>query len=137
MGRSSAGTQQRGFTGCEYITMIDAGMIVGSSENGTQYRAFYRESGGSLQDIPLFSGQTSTVTAYARAVNKSGVIVGVSGTKAFIWAKGMGAPVDVDTLKPTYGPTVTLEKAEDINNHGAIVGTGRAGSAYKAFLMWP
>ncbi|HEX7860725.1 MAG TPA: DUF3466 family protein [Verrucomicrobiae bacterium] len=114
----------------------DFNQIVGSSDDGTDVKPFITGLNQSAPDsIPLISGDTS---GDAYGINNSGVVVGESGGKAFIWQAGYSSAIDLNNFKPTGLSGLTLKCAEAINHNGVIVGWGLdSGGNRRAFMLSP
>ena len=112
----------------------DDGLIVGAVNIGTGeiHAILWRE--GVPIDLSTLGGPSSI----ARAINSSGWIVGESDTAgghaASLWIEE--TPYNLNDLIPS-GSGWELLGATDINDHGAIVGTGNYQGARTAFLLTP
>lgn len=121
----------------------DAGDVVGSyltvPPGGT---AGFFAHAGSAQEIDAPGVSNGTTNVQPQAINNGDLVVGTFGPSqgpavpghAFIWVNG--ALTDLNTLIPA-GCTMTLQSATDINDTGAIVGTGAVGSTEHGFLLLP
>jgi probable HAF family extracellular repeat protein len=81
--------------------------------------------------------------AQALAVNNNGQVVGTSGGNnlghpihAFVWNSVTGMQ-DLNGLLDQSGAGWELEYANDINDHGQIVGSGWGPNGYHAYLLTP
>ncbi len=79
-------------------------------------------------------GALGSSSSFARGINNSGDVVGVSDAAAVRWRDG--AIVDLNTLIPP-GDEWKLEAAWAINDAGEIVGTGTHRGAPASFLLRP
>ena len=83
------------------------------------------------------------VDASAQDINNSGTIVGWGSTgvidnKAAVWPSADGSMVLLDKFLPRKSPPFdSLKEAAAVNELGEIVGVGRDGASYAAFLAIP
>lgn len=112
------------------------GQVLGRYMSGQQFGAFMYTPGGGVVDIGHLGGGETDMYA----LNEAGQAVGWSratptgGTRAVIYRNG--ALVDLNAL---IGGTTgwLLEKANDINDRGEIIGMGLFEGGWHAFLMKP
>lgn len=72
-----------------------------------------------MEDLGTLAGDAGSA---ARGVNESGMVVGASGSRAFLWERSSGM-VDLNTLVPVADePKLTVANA--VNTRGDIVGDG-------------
>ena len=120
------------------------GEIVGFSdlpgdEDGTpNFHAFLWTKSTGMQDLGTLAGDVMSI---AYGINEEGQIVGQSinadgSSRAFLWQNGV--MTDLNTLIPT-GSSLSLLYANDINDHGEIVGQAydSGTGADPAFLAVP
>src|SRR4051812_26393808 len=114
----------------------DPDEIAGASQiSGGAWRGFIKKPGGNLIQVNPPSG---TDSVYLQGINDSGVVVGESGGKAFIWQQGYSAALDLNNFKPSGLSGLSLQYAEAINDAGVIVGWGIDGSGNRrAFVLSP
>jgi probable HAF family extracellular repeat protein len=105
----------------------DTSWVVGSSEGVGAF--LWNASTGmtALENLP------DATNGKAYAINNSGTIVGKSASAAVIW-DGSGV-IDLNTVVDE--PDWILEVANDINDAGQIVGTGKLNGETRAFLLNP
>jgi probable HAF family extracellular repeat protein len=72
--------------------------------------------------------------AFANGIDASGLVVGCSAGRAFVWQNGAGT--DLNTLIPANSG-VTLISANGINDNGQIVVTGSTATGIAAMLLTP
>jgi probable HAF family extracellular repeat protein len=108
----------------------DAGVAVGTSDNGGSHRPVMWSNGQITALPPLVAGAASE----ADDVNYAGVIVGTSNGRAVLWNNGV--VVDLNTQIPSNSGW-TLTQASAINNSGYIVGIGFHNGAQQAFMLSP
>jgi probable HAF family extracellular repeat protein len=103
-----------------------SGQVVGSSSNGSAYRAFVWTAANGMQALPTLGGCCSQ----AFSINDAGEIVGTSTiagneavTHAVVWRNG----VITDIQAPTFA--TGSSQAWNINNVGEVVGTYSDGSS--------
>lgn len=107
----------------------EAGWIVGYAENANGRNRPVRWIGNTLTELAAPQGVRS---AYANAVNDSGMVVGTADDRAMIFNNW--GPVYLDDL---VGPTnLDLQRAEDVNANGDITGLAwnTTTNSYTAFL---
>jgi probable HAF family extracellular repeat protein len=126
-----------GYPNAEARAINNLGHIVGFSGDGVRVTGMIL-TGASLTAIPGLSGYQ---LMHPYAINESDVVVGCgrkqsddSQVHAFRFASGH--TVDLNSFLPV-GSSWVLQCATDINDHGTIVGTGRIGSHYHAFMLVP
>jgi probable HAF family extracellular repeat protein len=125
------------------LDINEQGVVVGRSDvidpadpqRGDHHAFLY--TAGVLSDLGTLPG---AFYATAFAINDSGVIVGdgqiqTGVNHAWIYF-GSGSLIDLNTMIPS-GSGWELERAEDINNRGEIVGTGFFNGQQRAFLLRP
>lgn len=110
----------------------DSGTVVGGSDGATGHHAFVYHA-GVMTDIGTLTGMTSG-DSEARAINRAGVVAGVSNSRAMVWFGG--TMKDLNSLTPA-GSGIFLSSATGINDSGQICGTGTVGGAQRAFLLTP
>ena len=94
--------------------------------------AFLRTQQGAIVHLPALPGAKQSE---AFGLNEAAQVVGVSGSRAFLWTADYGT-VDLNTLIPSeLGWTLT--RANAINTGGAIVGQGLFQGQRRAFLALP
>lgn len=119
------------------LAINNKGLIVGSATTATSgYHAFLWTE-ARMRDLGQLARGTGSV---ARAINDRGQVVGMALTQgialphAFLWEEG--ALRDLNELIPADSGWI-LEEANDIDERGRIVGTGRLGDRQRAFLLRP
>ncbi|HSM05087.1 MAG TPA: hypothetical protein VK858_10685 [Longimicrobiales bacterium] len=108
----------------------DAGVVVGWAEDAQGRQRAVRWIDGIPEDLGTLGGEE----AAALGINRSGQIVGVSETEgelqAFVWDEGT-----FTALPP--GPAAAFAYAEDINDHGVVVGwSGGGGVVTQDATVW-
>jgi len=111
------------------------GTIVGSAETADSATHAFVWQSGTMTDLGTLGGTYSSATA----INDQGVVVGTASlandaSRAFVWQSGV--MTDLNGAIPDATGWV-LERADDINNVGQIVGTGKHNGATRAFLLTP
>lgn len=106
-----------------------AGNVVGIN---LANHAFVWTKENGMEDLGTLSGDDYSSAA---AVNPCGHIVGVSGSRAFVWFPAIGM-LDLNTLIPANSGW-TLSAATGINASGWIVGNGIINGTNHAFLLTP
>jgi probable HAF family extracellular repeat protein len=116
----------------------DAGMIIGDSNtasSGSNNRVAFMYRDGVMLSLGTLGGETSS----ARGLNDAGSIVGESAINwwglnyAFLYESGT-----MHNLNDLFAdPSWRLERANDINNLGQIVGYGSHNGVRSAFLLDP
>jgi probable HAF family extracellular repeat protein len=105
------------------LAINDSDQVVGLSDvagDATAHAFFW--SGGAMTDLGTLPGDYFSI---AQAINDRGQIVGQScdqngNCRAFLWQNGV--MIDLNALTPPGSP-LFLTAAEDIDSHGAIVGS--------------
>jgi probable HAF family extracellular repeat protein len=96
-------------------------------------RAFISTNGSGLIDLGVLPG---FFESFSYGSNDKDQVVGNSGSRAFIWEKGIGMTNLNTLISPSLGWTLT--EALDINNKGQIVGYGKNASGnIHGFLLTP
>ena len=134
--RILAGTA--GDLGAVAYDITDAGRIVGGAKIPEGSHAVIWETDGSIVDLGRLPGPIGG--ASAKAINNFGQVVGASdtllGSQAFLWDPDEGIQNLNDLIDPAAG--WNLEKAEDINDDGWIVGEGTSPDGYEhGFVLIP
>jgi probable HAF family extracellular repeat protein len=111
----------------------DRGNVVGySTLSGSSLTHAFRDNGTTMTDLGVLAGQTSSS---AWGLNDAGQVVGVSGSRAFLYSNGQ--MVDLNSLLVS-GTGWTLNSATAINNHDQIVGLGQnPNGQFHAYLLTP
>lgn len=120
-----------------------AGQIAGWSGVGGAQRAVLWDDGGAMRDLGVPDSFAGSV---ALGLNDMGQVVGrahrtnpqtgMSEYHAVLWQDGK--TIDLNTLPGVAGSGLTLAWAEDVNDHGQIVGEGiDARGRWNAFLLSP
>jgi probable HAF family extracellular repeat protein len=104
--------------------------VVGVVDSGTGRRAVLWPRAGSLQELAMLPGNT---TSEAAGVNASGTVVGYSADstnarRATLWASS-GGPINLGTL-----PGGDFSQAFGINDSGDVVGASTSNSGDRAFV---
>ena len=113
------------------------GHVTGFGGDGVHVVGFLY-NGTTLKTLPTLSGYQMM---HPYGINESDVIVGcgrnaTDDSKVHAFRYSGGKVVDLNTFLPG-GSGWVLECATGISNDGAIVGTGRKGSHYHAFMLVP
>lgn len=130
------GTLTGAATACSSAADLNAaGQIVGWSDTASGAHAcrFTVDAAGNVTnrtDLGVLSGNYS----YAYGINATGVIVGLSNSRAVVWRGG--AIADLNALIPP-GTGWQLFKASAVNDAGQIVGEGGLNGFQHAFLLTP
>ncbi len=107
----------------------DAGIIVGSADDAQGRERAVRWVDGTPEDLGTLGGERAT----ALGINQRGQIVGVSETEGdlqgFLWEDGI-----MTALPP--GPEAGFAYAEDINDHGVVVGWSAGGNVAQDATVW-
>ncbi len=111
----------------------DQGQVVGTSEAAGGQRAFLWDVANGMQNLGTLPGQDRSL---ASAINAGGQVVGWSGSP-FLWDEGNGMR-RLDSLVDSSGDNWQFLSANDISDHGWIVGWGRRASGQLAsFVLIP
>ena len=111
------------------LAINNLGQIAGGSDNNAVL--WENDKAHTAVNLGILSGGWST----AYGINDQGVVVGASGSAAFIWTQAQGI-VDLNTLIDSNSGW-TLGMATAINNPGQITGEGNYNGAQHAFLLTP
>jgi probable HAF family extracellular repeat protein len=115
----------------------DAGHVTGFSSDGIHTVGFLKK-GATLVALPTLAGYQ---LMHPYGINAGDAIVGCArnmddDSQVHAFRYSAGHVVDLNSFLP-HGSSWVLECATDINNGGTIVGTGRIGSNYHAFMLVP
>ena len=111
------------------VAINNQNWIVGESHDGAKYRAVLWNPSGGIMDLGALPGGIEE--SGANSINNLMQVVGVSniGTdenesfRAILWTIGDGVR-DLNNLLDVTGAGWSLNRADDINDSGQIVGTG-------------
>jgi hypothetical protein len=117
------------------MAIANDGDIVGYGDVGGSENAFFAShSGGALVDLSTLGNASSSM---ALAVNDRGVVVGVSGSDAFLWDASDGITDLNSLLSATDQSKWTLSEATGINDAGQISGEGYVNGVLHGFVLTP
>jgi probable HAF family extracellular repeat protein len=106
------------------------GQVTGWAHTASEATDVFVWSSGTMTDLGTFG-----LDPVGEAINDRGVIVGQSGTGAWIWSNGVFQ--NLNNLIPP-GSGFTLDNATAINDNGQIVANGRNSTGQThAFLLTP
>jgi len=102
------------------------------------YAFFWSQSTGALNmgELPVDPLPNGQSFSEAYGINDSGVVVGMSNGRAFVWAQGTTIR-DLNSVTDSSGAGWTLISANAVNDAGQIVGDGTYNGQNRAFLMAP
>ncbi len=123
-----------GYTSSTALAINEAGQVVGWSGDGPNTTAVLWSSEG----VTAIGGLPGDESSQALDINDLGQVVGRSGasgqTRAVIWRSGVA--VDLNSVLPA-GTEWILTEASEVDNRGAIVGSGLNRGEVRAFLLRP
>lgn len=85
-----------------------------------------------LTELPLFAGETA---GSASGINNAGTIIGYHTDRPAVWINGQIH--DVNASLDSTGQGWVIEKLNDINNLGVIVGSGLRNGVRRAVVLTP
>lgn len=117
------------------LAVNDANWIVGVSATagGIPRACLYVVDGAGTVLERRDLGALGASGSHAYGVNNNGQVVGTSDWRAFVWQNDQM----MDLNERIGDPTWELTHATDINDAGQIVGRGRHGGQWRAFLLTP
>ncbi len=117
------------------LALNDNGWIVGVSETtgGSPHACVFEVSSEGIVRNRIDLGELGTTGSHAFGVNNNDQVVGTSEWRAFIWEAGQMHDLNTRSRDATW----ELTHAMAINDAGQIVGRGRHGGLWRAFLLTP
>jgi probable HAF family extracellular repeat protein len=111
------------------MAINNQGQIAGHSTAANGYEHAFMSTNGTLTDLGTLGGNS-----YAYGINDAGVVVGYSGSDAFVYCNG--SLYDLNSIVAANSGW-QLDQAYGINDAGQIVGTGTYQGQSHAFVLDP